>query len=110
LNQKPDILGVGEITIMNVHPLRDFIVVSKDASTETRSPGGLVLVKVVENVVTGSVLAVGSGKVSSNGTSVPLEVAVGDKVVFNSNVATELKSDDGAVFLLREDNVLAVLK
>ncbi len=95
---------------MNVQPLRDCVVVTKDTDNETRTASGILLVSNVKPVLTGTVLAVGSGKVADNGAVVPLEVKVGDKVVFHSSVTTELQSDDGAVFLLREDNLLAVLK
>jgi len=94
---------------MNVQPLRDCIVVTKESTGETRTASGLVLVNKVEPVLTGTVLAVGSGKVADNGAVIPMEVKVGDKVVFHSSVTTEVQSDNGPVLVLREDNLLAVL-
>lgn len=90
-------------------PLRDFIVVTKEDGPKTTA-SGLYMPTESEKVVSGTVLAVGSGRVASNGTVVPMEVKVGDKVAFNRNFATELKSGGETVLLLREDQLLAVLK
>jgi chaperonin GroES len=95
---------------MTVQPIRDFIVVSKNSEQEERRPSGIVLVATETKNVTGTVLAVGSGRVSMNGTVVPLEVNVGDKVVFNKNTATEVKDGHETVLVLREDQVICILK
>lgn len=95
---------------MSVHPIRDFIVVSKESTQDDVSRGGIVLVKQETKNVTGSVLKVGSGRVSLNGTVVPLEVNEGDKVVFNKNMATEVQDGHDTVYVIREDQVIAVLR
>lgn len=95
---------------MSVHPIRDYVVVSKDSEQEEKRPSGIVLVATETKNVTGTVLAVGSGRVSMNGTVVPLEVVKGDKVVFNKSMATEVKDGHSAVFVLREDQVICILK
>lgn len=96
---------------MSVHPIRDFIVVSKEATEEEVRPSGLVMVKTQEaKHLTGKVLKVGSGRVSLNGTVVRLEVAEGDRVVFNRNTATEVQDGHDTVFVIREDQVIAVLR
>lgn len=88
--------------------LRDFIAVRKQ-ETESKSAGGLHLVHLEEEkTVTGEVVAVGSGHLMDDGSE-PLEVAVGDKVVFNKSLAVEVKDSEGAYLVLRETNVLAVL-
>lgn len=94
---------------MAVIPIRDFIVVSKDAGPE-KTPSGLYIAHTEEKNVTGTVLSVGSGRVSMNGTVVPLEVKTGDRVMFNKNMATEVKEGDNAVFVLREDQVICVVR
>lgn len=94
---------------MNVKPLREFVVVSK-VEQEHKTPSGLFVPTSVDKMGKGTVLAVGSGKVTANGSIVPLEVQVGDVVIFNSAFATEVKADDGTVLLLREENVVAVIK
>jgi chaperonin GroES len=95
---------------MNIVPLRDFVVVVKDEAVKQTAGGLFVPTTVEEKIVTGTVFAVGSGRVVVDGTVVPLEVAVGDKVVFNKHMATELKVDGVVVQLLKEEHLLCVLK
>jgi chaperonin GroES len=91
-------------------PLRDLVLVSKEDVKQT-SPGGLFIVPAAEDkIVSGSVLAVGSGKVSAEGKSLPLEVQVGDKVLFNKNFATEVKLNSDSFYLIREDQLLAFVR
>lgn len=95
---------------MNVQPLRDFVAVVKDEGPK-QTPGGLYVPTTVEDkIVTGTVVAVGSGHFTPKGMSVPLEVTVGDKVVFNKNLAVEVKQDGESVSILREDQILCILK
>jgi len=95
---------------MSVHPIRDFIVVSKESAQDEVSKGGIVVVRQEVKNTTGTVLKVGSGRVSMNGTVVPLEVHEGDKVAFNKNMATEVQDGHDTVYVLREDQVIAILK
>ena len=55
-------------------------------------------------------LAVGNGKILENGTKVALDVKVGDKILFGKYSGTEIKIDGEDVLILREDEVLAVLR
>lgn len=94
---------------MNYQPLRDFLLVTKDEAPK-QTPGGLYVPGIVEDrVATGKVVAVGSGRVTSDGKVVPLELSVGDAVVFNKNQALELKHNEN-LFLLKEDQVFCVVK
>ena len=94
---------------MSVQPIRDFIVVTKSDGPE-KTAGGLFISHVEEKNVTGNVVAVGTGRVSMNGTVIPLDVSVGDKVVFNKNLATEVKDAGEAFWVLREDQIICILK
>lgn len=96
---------------MSVQPLRDFIVVAKPVEEE-RTESGLIFKPATADtkVVKSTVLAVGSGRVTASGTVVPLEVKVGDVVVFNKSYATDLTEGGQTVLLLREEQVLAVLR
>lgn len=94
---------------MSVQPIRDYIVVSKNEAPKTTA-SGLFVAHAEEKNVSGTVLAVGSGRITMNGTLVPLEVAVGDKVVFNKSLATEVKDGDDAVFVFREDQVICIVR
>lgn len=95
---------------MSVQPLRDFIAVKKDEVAKTTKSGLFLPGDIEDKNVVGTVVAVGSGRVSVNGTVVPLEVHVGDRIAFNKNMAVELKDGEETVVILREDQVLAVLK
>lgn len=95
---------------MSVHPLRDFIAVKKDDVAKTTKSGLYLPGDAEDKNVMGTVVAVGSGRVSVSGVVVPLEVHVGDRVAFNKNMAVELKDGEDTVIILREDQVLAVLK
>ena len=91
---------------MNIQPIRDYIVVSKEEAAQTTA-SGLYIAHTEEKIIRGTVLAVGSGRLSINGAVVPLEVAVGDKVVFNKNMAVEITDGEEKVLLLREEQLLA---
>ena len=95
---------------MSLKPLRDFIVVSV-TKKEEKTPSGLLFTPatVDEKVVTGTVLATGSGYLTDSGIIVPLEVSVGDSVVFNKQMAVEVKQGGESFLLLREEHVLSVL-
>jgi len=91
-------------------PLRDFIVVSVTKEPEV-SPGGLIIrpSTVEEKIVTGMVLATGSGHLTSSGSIVPLEVSSGDHVLFNRQMAVEVKHGGETIYLLREEHVLSLV-
>lgn len=94
---------------MNVHPVRDQVVVAKQKETEKVSAGGIITVSVAPSRnVEGTVVAVGSGRVTMSGAVVPLEVVVGDKVFFNPSQATEVTVDGNTWLVLREDNVIVL--
>jgi chaperonin GroES len=90
-------------------PIRDFIVVSKEDATQTTS-SGLYIAHAEEKNIKGTVLATGSGRVTMNGSVVPLDVSKGDTVLFNKNSAIEVKDGEKVVFVLREDNVICILR
>lgn len=95
---------------MSVHVIRDQIVVTKDVEQEDKRPSGIIMVAVDNKNVTGTVKAVGSGRVTMNGTVVPLEICPGDKVLFNKNMATEVKDGHDTVYVLKEDQIICILK
>lgn len=86
-------------------PLRDMIIVTKEEQAKTTA-SGLYIAHAEDKIVEGTVLAVGSGRIASNGAIVPLEVKVGDKVVFNKNFAVEVTKDGATVLVIREEQLL----
>jgi chaperonin GroES len=94
---------------MNIKPLGDRIVI-KVLEKEERTKGGIVLPDTAkEKPQKGEVLAVGSGEIVE-GKKVPLEVKVGDKIIFSKYAGTEVKLDDEEYLILRQSDVLAILE
>lgn len=94
---------------MTVQPIRDFIVVRREDAAQTTT-SGLYIAHAEEKNVKGTVIAVGSGRVTMSGSVVPLDVQTGDKVLFNKSSAVEVKDGNETLLVMREDNIICVLK
>ena len=94
---------------MKVRPLHDRLLVRRIEEEETAKGGIIIPDTAKEKPQRGEVLAAGNGKILDNGTKLPLDVKVGDKILFGKYSGTEIKIDDEEVLILREDEVLAVL-
>jgi chaperonin GroES len=93
---------------MKIRPLQDRIVV-KRLEGENKTKGGIIIPDTAkEKPIEGKVVAVGNGKVLKDGKVRPLEVHVGDVVLFGKYSGTEIKLDGEEHVLIREDDVLAV--
>jgi chaperonin GroES len=93
---------------MKIRPLQDRIVV-KRLEGEKLTKGGIIIPDTAkEKPIEGKVVAVGNGKVLKDGKVRPLEVHVGDVVLFGKYSGTEIKLDGEEHVLIREDDVLAV--
>lgn len=96
---------------MSLQPLRDFLVVSVAKAAETKTAGGILLPGTVdEKIVTGTVVAAGSGYLTDSGTVVPLEVKAGDSILFNKQMSVEVKHNGETMYLLREEHILSVVR
>ena len=94
---------------MKIRPLHDRVIV-KRVEEETKTPGGIVLPgSAAEKPSQGVVLAVGTGKHLENGDIRPLEVKVGDKVLFGKYSGNEVKIDGEELIVMREDDIMGVL-
>jgi len=90
-------------------PLHDRLLVQR-LDGEEKSRGGIIIPDTAkEKPQKGEVLAVGSGKILENGTKIPMDVQVGNKILFGKYTGTEIKIDGEDVLILREDEVLAIL-
>ena len=94
---------------MNVRPLHDRLLVRRIEEKETVKGGIIIPDTAKEKPQEGQVLAVGNGKILENGTKLPLDVKVGDKILFGKYSGTDIRIDGEDVLILREDEVLAVL-
>jgi len=94
---------------MNVRPLDDRLLVQRNDSA-TQTAGGLYLPETAkEKPVEGTVLAVGDGRLTEEGKTLPLQVKVGDRIIFGKYSGTEIKLDGEERLILREDDVLGIL-
>jgi chaperonin GroES len=94
---------------MNVRPLHDRLLVRRLDAKETAKGGIIIPDSAKEKPQEGEVLAVGNGRLLENGSKVPLDVKVGDKILFGKYTGSDIKIDGEEVLILREDDVLAVL-
>ncbi len=95
---------------MKIRPLQDRIVV-KRVESETQTKGGIIIPDAAkEKPIEGRVVAVGNGKVLKDGTVRPLEVQVGDKVLFGKYSGTEVKVDGEELLVMKEDDIMAVIE
>jgi chaperonin GroES len=95
---------------MNLRPLHDRVIV-KRTEEERTTPGGIVIPDTAtEKPVRGEVVAAGNGKLLDNGESRPLDVKVGDKVLFGTYSGTEVKVEGEELLVMREDDIMAVIE
>ena len=93
---------------MKVRPLHDRLVVRRIGAKETAKGGIIIPDTAKEKPQEGEVLAVGNGKLLEDGTKVPLDVKVGDRILFGKYTGTDIKIEGEDVLILREEDVLAV--
>ena len=94
---------------MKVRPLHDRLIVRR-VEGEEKARGGIVIPDTArEKPMEGEVLAVGNGKLLENGTTLALDVKVGDRILFGKYSGTEITVDGEDVLIVREDEVLAIM-
>ncbi|NJD90732.1 MAG: co-chaperone GroES [Geobacter sp.] len=95
---------------MNLRPLQDRIIV-KRVEEETKTAGGIFIPETAkEKPQRGQVVAAGKGKKTEEGKVLPLDVKVGDIVLFGKYAGTEVKVDGDEYLMMREDDILAVVE
>ena len=85
-------------------PLRDYVVLEK-AKEEEKTKSGIILTEPGKGIV----VAVGPGKIE-NGTVVPLELQIGQKVVYKKYSGTEIKENQKEYLLIEAENILAIVE
>lgn len=94
---------------MNIRPLHDRVLVKRMAE-ERMSAGGIVIPdSATEKPVQGEVLAVGKGKILENGSVRPLDVKVGDRILFGKYSGNEVKVGGEELLVMREEDIMAVV-
>ena len=95
---------------MKIRPLQDRVVVRR-MEEETTSAGGIVLPgSATEKPAQGEVLAVGPGKRLDSGDTQPVDVNVGDTVVFGKYSSNTVKVDDEELLILNESEIFGVIQ
>jgi chaperonin GroES len=96
---------------MHLRPLNDHLIV-KALPKEEKSVSGIIIPDTVdkERPERGEVMAVGPGRLLDNGSRVPVEVKVGDKVVFKKYAPDEVKIDDVEYLVIKSDDVMAIIE
>ncbi len=95
---------------VSIKPLEDRIVVQALDAEETTASGLVIPDTAKEKPQEGEVLAVGPGRIDDNGNRVPLDVAVGDKVIFSKYGGTEIKYSGQDYLILSARDVLAIVE
>ena len=95
---------------MDIRPLHDRIIVER-LEEETKTAGGIIIPDTAkEKPQQGKVIAVGKGKKTEDGKILPLDVKVGDKILFGKYAGTEIKIEGKEFLMMREDDVLGVIE
>ena len=92
---------------VKLEPLGDRIVLKPSAREEVTKGGIIIPDTAKEKPQEGEVVAVGPGRISEDGKRIPMEVRVGDKVVYNKYAGSEFKLDDVDYVILKESDVIA---
>jgi chaperonin GroES len=95
---------------VNIRPLYDRVVIKRVEEKEQIKGGIIIPDSAKEKPQEGEVLAVGKGKRLEDGNLVPLDVKVGDKILFGKYSGNEIKLDGEECLIVREDEILAVIE
>jgi len=95
---------------MKVRPLGDRVLV-KPLEVEEKKKGGIIIPDTAkEKPQEGKVIAVGRGKITEEGKVLPLDVKVGDKILFGKYSGNEIKIDDEDYLIVKEEDILAIVE
>ncbi len=93
---------------IGVRPLHDRILVRRMAEEEKTAGGIYIPDTAKEKPQKGEVVATGSGRITEDGKTLPLEVKAGDKILFSKYAGTELKLDGAEFLMMREEDILGI--
>jgi chaperonin GroES len=95
---------------MTIRPLHDRLVVKRIEETEQVLNGIIIPDSAKEKPQQGEVVAVGKGKRTDDGKTIPMDVVAGDRILFGKYSGSEIKLDGTEYMIMREDEVLGVLE
>jgi chaperonin GroES len=94
---------------VKLRPLHDRLIVKRLEESRTSAGGIVIPDSATEKPMQGEVIAVGGGKILDDGQIRPIQVQVGDRILFGKYAGTEVKLDGEELVVMREDDVMAVL-
>ncbi len=96
---------------MGVRPLGDRVLVERIDEEEQKSAGGIIIPDTAkEKPQTGTVIAVGPGKVADDGKRIAMEVKQGQKVLFGKYSGTDIKIDGKEMLIMHENDILGIVE
>jgi len=95
---------------MKIRPLQDRVIV-KRLEEEEKTKGGIIIPDTAkEKPQEGKVIAVGKGKLTDEGKVIPLDVKVGDRILFGKYSGTEVKIEGEEHLIMREEDILGIIE
>lgn len=95
---------------MKIRPLHDRILIKRLDEDETTKGGIIIPDSAKEKPMEGEVIAVGNGKVDDNGKRIPLDVKVGNKVIYSKYSGSEVKIKEVEHLIVREEDILGIIE
>ena len=96
---------------MGVRPLSDRVLVERLEESEQKSAGGIIIPDTAkEKPQRGKIIAVGAGKVGEDGKRIPMDIEVGQEVLFGKYAGQDIKIDDKEMLIMREDDIVGIIE
>lgn len=95
---------------MNLRPLHDRVIIKRLENETTTASGIVIPDNAAEKPDQGEVLAIGAGKRDDSGKQIPMDVKVGDRVLFGKYAGQTVKVDGNELLVMREEDIMAVIQ
>ena len=96
---------------LKIKPLADRVIVKPSENAENKTPGGIIIPDTAkEKPQEGKIVAVGPGRTDDNGAIIPMNVKVGEKVLYSKYGGSELKYEGEEYLIMSESDILAVIE
>ena len=96
---------------MKIRPLQDRVIVKRIEEEAEKTKGGIIIPDTAkEKPQQGKIIAAGKGKVNDDGKLTPLDVKVGDRILFGKYSGSEIKLDGEEHLIMREEDILGVVE
>ena len=97
------------LTKVKIQPLGDRVLVQPLEQKEVKKSGIIIPDTAKEKPQEGKIVAAGKGKTTEDGKVLPMDVKVGDKVLYGKYSGTEIKLDDQEMLIMHQDDILGIL-